>query len=179
MEKEDVLSFEHSCFIGLGGFYSMIAYLIESVLVSSDVNKLVTSMKETGDKFYDIFKGSFNSASYSLILPDGKPGVWFRKKVKGVVGEESDILVYCYSMEGVRHRIRIRIQFNGDSETFPVGGSVLDIEHKNEDMEDFKKTVKLLKIVRDMIKRVSHENRFPRILAILDAFSKKTIEEAY
>ena len=82
-------------------------------------------------------------------------------------------------MEGVRHRIRIRIQFNGDSETFPVGGSVLDIEHKNEDMEDFKKTVKLLKIVRDMIKRVSHENRFPRILAILDAFSKKTIEEAY
>ena len=156
----------------------MIAYLTESIPVSSDIKKLMDAMDKVHDNLYKSFqRGLSGKMKYSLILPDGKPCVWFQKKVSDGNGGKSDILVYCYTLDDNHGKrlLRICIRFHGFSRIVPIGQAVVDMAGKGSD--EFKISLKASRIVRDMVKRVSTEDDPRRILHTVNVFADKMSEK--
>lgn len=156
----------------------MIAYIKESVPISSDTKKLMKVMKEMKDPLHPVFRdGSLGGYKYSLFLPDGKPCSWFRKKVVKRDGKNVDILVYAYSIvpEGRNYNwtdIFIRICSEVEKHVMPIGDAVIAAEVRKNYPKQFKDTLKLTKAVRDKISRVSVERSYDNICGIIDLFSR-------
>lgn len=153
----------------------MIAYIKESVPVSFDSKKLLKLIKETKDPLYKAFQGNI----YTLTLPDGKPGNWFRKEVKANDGTLTDVLVYSFSIvqsalhNVLRRRFYIRVWSGKRNDSFAIGRSVMDIEGKKYYPDEFKETLMKTKAIRDKVKKLSTESNLMDILLAIYDFSTK------
>ena len=147
----------------------MIAYLKESVPISSDTKKLMKVMEEMKDPL----RSNFNMESFSLVLPDSNPCRWFRKTVKSDGGRDIEVLVYAFSLllssypDGMKARIHIRIWSRLANETFGIGSPVIDAEGRDTFSSEYKKSVNASRTVREAVKKLSTES-------ILSGIIKKT-----
>lgn len=157
----------------------MIAYLKESIVVSNNQKRLLDAMKENEDILYDIFlDGSFAKNSYFLDLPDGKPGVWFQRKVTTKDGGKADILVYTYSLrhgencENIWRSLRIRVWMkngtNVSNRSVVIGEDVVDVKGRRHYPDEFRKTLKATKALRDMVKKLSAMDSLKKILKTIE-----------